>query len=133
MLRESKKTEMLPESETPPNTTLDPCRHCGAKCCHDLVMPIHKPRTADDIFELRWELQYDTVRVFIRSHRWYRIIHARCQYLDDQDRCTIYDKRPNRCRQMRPPECEHYGDFWEVLIKTPDELDAHLANGKRRR
>jgi len=133
MPKTSKKTAKSPKSRKPSKTALHPCRHCGAKCCHDLVQPIHKPRTADDIFELRWELQYDTVRAFIRSHRWYRIIHARCQYLDDHDRCTIYDRRPSRCRNMKPPECEHYGDFWEVMFRTPEELDAYLANGKPKR
>ena len=128
----SQRSSERPESPRPA-TALDDCLHCGAKCCHDLVRPINKPRTADDVDEMKWELQYDVVRVFIRSHRWYRIIHARCLYLDDHDRCTIYDRRHWRCRQMKPPECEHFGDYWEVMISTPEDLDAHLANGKLRR
>ena len=59
-------------------TTLGECQDCPALCCHDLVVPIDKPRTADDIEELKWELQYDTIRVFVRSHRWYRLIAGRC-------------------------------------------------------
>jgi len=115
-----------------PPTTLSVCRHCGAKCCHDLVMPIEKPKTAQDVDELKWELMYDTVGVFIRSHRWYRIIRGRCIYLDENDRCTIYDRRPKRCREMKPPDCEHFGEFYEVLINTPEELEAHLARTRRR-
>jgi len=121
-----------PRKRTRIPTALSACENCGAKCCHDLVMPIHKPRTDQDIDELKWELQYDTVRVFIRSHRWYRIIAARCMYLDADDRCTIYDRRPRRCREMKPPECENFGDFFDVMIATPAELDAYLAAGKRR-
>ena len=115
------------------DTALDDCLNCGAKCCHDLVQPILKPRTDDDVDELKWELQYDVVRVFIRSHRWYRLIRARCGYLDDHNRCTIYDRRPWRCRRMKPPECEHFGAFYEVMISTPEELDAYLRNGRPRK
>ena len=114
-------------------TTLGECAKCPALCCHDFVQPIDKPKTDDDIFELKWELQYDTIRVFIRSRRWYRIVAGRCLYLDDDDRCTIYERRPKRCRQLGPPECEARGDFFEVMISTPEELNEHLARSKSRR
>lgn len=89
-------------------------------------MHITKPRSRDDIDELKWELQYDTVRVFIRSYRWHRIIQGRCVYLDADDFCTIYDRRPSRCREHKPPDCEQYGEFYDVMISTPEELDEHL-------
>ncbi len=127
------KSNAQKKPSRPIRTALDTCHDCGAKCCHDLVMPIEKPKTADDIFELKWELQYHTVAVFVRSYRWYRIIRGPCQYLDSHDRCTIYERRPSRCRAMKPPECEHFGKFWDVIIETPEDLDAHLANGKRRK
>lgn len=117
---------------SPPPTTLDPCCRCGAKCCYDLVMPIDKPKTDSDVLELKWELRYDTVNVFIRSHRWYRIIKGRCLYLDRHDRCTIYERRPARCREMNPPDCENFGKFYETMITTPEELDEYLASRKRR-
>ena len=116
-----------------PKTTLPACQDCGAKCCHDLVMPIEKPKTDDDISELKWELQYDTVRVFIRSHRWYRLIQGRCIYLDANNRCTIYERRPRRCREMKPPDCEHFGEFWDVMITTPEELDEYFRLERERR
>ena len=113
-------------------TTLKECRDCPALCCHDLVEPLAKPKTAEDVSELKWELQYDTVGVFIRSHRWYRIIAGRCMYLDRNNRCTIYERRPKRCREMKPPECERFGEFYDVMITTPEELDEHLAKGRHR-
>jgi len=127
----AKKKRSRKTTKTP--TTLSVCNDCGAKCCHDLVMPIYKPRTPGDVDELKWELQYDTVRVFIRKHRWYRLIAGRCMYLDGDDRCTIYARRPRRCREMKPPECENFGDFFDVMIATPAELDAYLTGAKRRR
>lgn len=111
----------------PRQRMLDACNGCPAKCCHDLVMHITKPRTRDDIDELKWELQYDTVRVFIVNYRWHRIIAGRCMYLDEDNFCTIYDRRPKRCREHNPPDCEHYGEFYDVMISTPEELDEHLG------
>ena len=113
-------------------TTLSECEDCPALCCHDLVEPMDKPKTADDIFELKWELQYDTINVFVRSHRWYRIIAGRCMYLDRSNRCRIYERRPKRCRDMKPPECERFGEFYDVMITSPEELDEHLAKTRRR-
>jgi len=115
-----------------PRTTLEACNNCGAKCCHDLVMPIEKPKTDSDVFELKWELQYDTVNVFIRSHRWYRQVLGRCQYLDKHDRCTIYERRPRRCREMKPPDCENFGEYYDTMITTPEELEEYLESKKRR-
>ena len=130
--RTRNQTHRGPKAGEVPETTFKACATCGAKCCHDLVMPIDKPRTADDVAELKWELQYDTVRVYIRSHRWYRIIAGRCIYLDRNNRCTIYERRPRRCREIRPPDCEHFDDFYDVMIATPEELDSHLARTSRR-
>ncbi len=112
--------------------TRDPCDKCPALCCHDLVLPIQKPKTDDDVFELKWELQYDTVRVFVRSHRWYRIIKARCMYLTRDNLCRIYEKRPRRCRELNPPDCERFGEFYDAMISTPEQLEAYLARHKRR-
>ena len=130
-MAKAKKSRGAKRSSAPP-TTLSECNKCPAKCCHDLVQPIDKPKNEEDIFELKWELQYDTIRVYIRSHRWYRIIAGRCQYLNDHDRCTIYERRPKRCRELGPPECEACGDFFDVMISTPQELEAHLAKSPKR-
>lgn len=116
----------------PPRTALPICARCGAKCCYDLVIPIHKPKTPSDVEDLRWELQYDTVSIYIRSHRWYRLVKGRCMYLDRHNRCKIYSRRPRRCRDLGPPECERFGPFYEELFTSPDELDAYLARRKRR-
>ena len=113
-------------------TTVPVCETCGAKCCHDLVVPVRKPKTPGDVEDLKWHLMYESVHLFIRSHRWYLLFRTRCMYLDADNRCTIYERRPRRCRDMKPPDCEHFGDFYETIIRTPQELDAHLARAKRR-
>lgn len=107
------------------------CINCPAPCCHDLVIPTNKPRTESDIDEMKWHLQYDTVRVAVRSYRWYIAVRARCMYLNKNNRCSIYEKRPERCRRHMPPDCEKYGEWYDVLLSTPEELEDYLNNGKK--
>jgi len=107
------------------------CDDCPSKCCHDLNMWISSPKNNEDIEDLLWELQFDTVRIYIRNKRWYMLIKGKCMYLDKNLMCTIYDKRPQKCRDHNPPDCEHYGEFWDVMFETPDDLRKYIAKRKR--
>ena len=60
------------------------------------------------------------------------LVEGRCMYLGKGDRCTVYEKRPDKCRKHTPPDCERYGPFYDLLISTPDELEEYLASNKRK-
>jgi Fe-S-cluster containining protein len=107
-------------------TALDECSDCPALCCHDLSVTILKPANKKEIDDLMWHLNYDTVRVYIRNRRWHLLINGRCQYLDKKDLCTIYDRRFDTCRNHRPPHCERYDEWYDVLFTTPFELQDYL-------
>jgi Fe-S-cluster containining protein len=94
-------------------------------------MGIAAPRTRDEIDDLLWQIQFVTVRIYIRNRRWYMLIKGDCMYLDKDNRCTIYETRPDKCRNHRPPECEKYGDFWDIMFSTPQELEEYLKKRKR--
>lgn len=104
------------------------CYGCPSYCCHDLAMIITRPADRDEKDELKWQLQYDTVNICIRNHRWYILIKGRCIYLDKNNRCKIYDKRPDRCRRHNFPNCERTGKWYDTLISTPEELEAYLMH-----
>ncbi|MDP6107404.1 MAG: YkgJ family cysteine cluster protein [Candidatus Brocadiia bacterium] len=113
------------------------CGDCPSLCCHGFVMPIDRPRTKSEVEELKWHIQYDTVSCFIRNTRWHVLVEGKCQYLGKENLCVCYSTRPDRCRQHNPPDCERYGSFFDVMLQTPEELDAHLgkerARARRRR
>jgi Fe-S-cluster containining protein len=109
------------------------CRGCPALCCRDLCMRILKPETEQDISELRWQVQYDTVRIFITSNRWHLLIAGRCMHLRDDNLCAIYEDRPDKCRRHNPPDCERHGEFWDEMIETPEELDAWFERERKRK
>ena len=116
----------------------DICLECPAHCCRDLAMEISRPRTRSEIDSLKWSLQFDTVRVFIRNRQWHMLVDGKCMYLDKNNMCTIYENRPDTCRNHNPPDCELYGKFWDVMIKTPAQLEEYLRtprakNGRPRK
>jgi Fe-S-cluster containining protein len=48
---------------------------------------------------------------------------GRCQFLDADDRCTIYDDRPVNCRRFEcAPGFHHDGNHSEFLRRNPDVL-----------
>ena len=109
------------------------CEKCTAICCHNLAMDITRPRTKHDKELLRWYLFYNTVNIYIKDHRWHLLMEARCIYLTKKSRCSIYPQRPQVCRDHSINECERTGEWYDVLIKTPEEFDAYFKKKQRKR
>ena len=109
------------------------CQGCPSLCCRDMVAPIDKPKNRFELDELKWQLQYDTIRVFIVSRRWHLLAAGRCMHLTQKNWCRIYEDRPQKCRVHNPPDCEHYGEFWDVMFNTPDELEAYMEKERKKR
>ncbi len=105
-----------------------PCGRCHANCCkqngHDFAVLL----TND---EARRFAPFAVRMNFERAGR--RLVEAvlpyvdgRCQFLDDEDRCRIYDDRPAACRTF---ECVEYfnaagvGAHGRFLRLNPDVLE----------
>ncbi|MGD9401716.1 MAG: YkgJ family cysteine cluster protein [bacterium] len=114
-------------------TTNEICSQCPSLCCKNLSMMIYRPENRSEVEDLKWQLRFDTVSVYIRSHRWYLLIEGRCMYLADDGRCLEYDGRPDKCRRHNPPDCEFFGEFYDVMIETPEELEDYLNKKKKRK
>ena len=107
-------------------TDLEACNDCPAMCCHDLTIDIKKPRTNYDLGVLMWKLNYENIGIYIRNRRWHMIVKSKCQYLGEDNLCTIYEKRDDICRNHMPPNCERFGEWYDVMFTTPYELEAHI-------
>jgi len=105
---------------------------CNAICCNDLAVQIYKPVTKVEKEDLRWHLFFEGVKVFIANRKWHLLVHSRCRYLSKANRCTIYDQRPDRCRNHNYPDCELEGKYYEVMIETPEQFDAYFEKAKSR-
>jgi Fe-S-cluster containining protein len=103
------------------------CRSCPAICCKNLALAIGKPANKKEIDDLKWQLHFTNVKVYIRHHHWYQWIKSRCMYLSSDNKCTIYDRRPDICRKHNPPDCEKFGEFYDDMLSTPEDLDNYMA------
>ena len=112
-------------------TFIDDCSSCPAMCCHDLSINIKKPRNLGQIAELKWQLNYENVGIYVRNLRWHLIIKSKCRYLGDDNLCTIYEERDEVCRDHKPPYCERYADWYDIMFTTAEELDAYLTAERR--
>lgn len=121
------------KKRTKSSKSKDKCMECSALCCRNLAMLILKPRTKTDIQEVKWYLHFDTVSVFIRNHRWYILVRGNCIYLDKNNMCTIYERRPERCRRHPAADCEMTGDYYDVMFNTPEEFEKYLRKDKKKR
>ncbi len=109
------------------------CEDCPALCCCDLEEDILRPTTSEEVDNLKWELYFENTKIFIRNKRWYQLTLGRCMYLDKNNLCTIYDQRPQTCRDHKPPDCEFYGNIYDTMFETPDDLQKFIDKEKKRR
>jgi len=114
-------------------TTKETCEGCPALCCSDLEESILRPRTIEEVSNLRWELHFVNTRVFVRNGRWYKLGLGKCMYLNDKNLCSIYEKRPQFCRDHKPPGCEFYGPIYDVVMGHPEGLDRFIRKERAKK
>ena len=85
------------------------CEHCVAACCRYLALPIDKPTTKRDFDDIRWYLMHENVTVFVEDGDWYIQYQTRCKSLGPDNRCTIYDTRPQICEEYKANGCDYQG------------------------
>ena len=108
------------------------CQDCPSICCENLALEIDGPVNKKEIADLRWQLHFDTVKVYIKSRRWYQWVKGTCRYLTKSKKCSIYEDRPSLCRKHNPPDCELFGTFYDIMFCTPEELDNYFSKKTKR-
>ncbi|MCH8923367.1 MAG: YkgJ family cysteine cluster protein [Planctomycetes bacterium] len=102
------------------------CDYCPAKCCRYFAMPIDEPETQEDFEYVRWYLLHQGATVFTEDDTWYLLVHAVCKHLGEDNRCGIYETRPQICRDYSTDDCE-YEDHWcyERYLETPEQVSEY--------
>jgi len=83
------------------------CEHCTAACCRYLAIPLDKPTTKRDYDDIRWYLMHEKLLVFVEDGDWYIQFHTKCKNLGADNRCTVYDTRPEICREYQAKDCDY--------------------------
>jgi Fe-S-cluster containining protein len=103
-------------------------------CCRYFALPIDNPDTAKDFDDIRWYLCHENVVVFVEKRQWYVGILNRCKHLLDDNRCGIYENRPDICRGYSTKDCDyHGGDYgFSKLFTSAEQLREYAIKRLKR-
>jgi Fe-S-cluster containining protein len=122
-------TAVLPHKprreHVPADTCL--CEYCTAKCCRYFALPIEPPETFKDFEYIRWFLLHDRATVFKEDEDWYLLVHTQCRHLQPDNRCGIYETRPNVCREYSTKDCEYEDDWtYDFYLETSEQVAEYM-------
>lgn len=119
-----KRAKMLRE-DLPKGECL--CDYCNAKCCRYFALPIDTPDTTRDLDFMRWFLLHDKASIFVEDDDWYLLVHTDCKHLQSDNRCGIYETRPEICREYSTDNCEYDEDStYEKYFETPEQVAEYM-------
>jgi len=106
------------------------CDRCTALCCRYFALGIDEPETPEEFDDIRWYLAHENVHVFIEDDEWYLSVQTRCQNLQDDNKCGIYEDRPKICREYSTDNCDYYtGQYdFEQYFTQPEQLEAYAQS-----
>src|SRR5262245_29681168 len=112
------------------------CEYCTAKCCRYFAVTIETPEDRTDFEYIRWFLLHDRAAVFKEDEDWYLLVHTQCRHLQPDNRCGIYETRPQVCRDYSTKDCEFDDDWtYDFYLETSDQVSEYVEavlpqNGK---
>ncbi len=113
------------------------CEYCTAKCCRYFALPIETPEDLADFEYIRWFLLHERATVFKEDDDWYLLVHTDCRHLQDDNRCGIYDTRPQVCRDYSTKDCEYEDDWtYDFYLERPEQVAEYMRSrpaGRRRK
>ena len=113
------------KSEVPPERL---CEFCDAKCCRYFALPIDKPSTFEEFDYVRWYLLHEGASVFVEDGDWFLLVHSPCKELGPDNRCQIYETRPQICREYSTTRCEYDDLFlFEQYFETPEQVEEYAV------
>jgi Fe-S-cluster containining protein len=119
------RTTQVPREQVPADQCL--CEYCTAKCCRYFALPLETPETFEEYEFIRWFLLHDRASVFQEDGDWYLLVHTTCKHLQPDNRCGIYETRPQICRDYTTDNCE-YSDDWvyDFYLETSEQVGEYM-------
>ena len=120
-----------------------PCHLCPARCCQYFALQIDAPITPEEHDQIRWFLAHERVVVWMQEGEWYLEVQNRCKNLQADNRCAIYETRPQICRDYGLPDgdegpCEFFTDdaTYDLYFDSSESFEVwsreQLARRERR-
>ena len=113
-----------------------PCGACGGTCCGYVAIGIDSPRSVTGRENIRWFLLHDKVAVYVAHNKdWFIEFTTPCTALNNKKRCSVYERRPNVCRNYGTAhgDCEYYDTPFIEKFTTLEQFENWLAARKNRK
>ena len=108
-----------------------PCLSCGL-CCSYVAVDCEDPSTLRGATNILWYLYHDGVSVYTDGEDWMVTFDTRCRHLQDDNKCRIYDTRPEICREFDETSCEvNADDLGTTFVDVPEFLTWLEQNNRR--
>ncbi len=116
-------------------SSLDKCTKCNAHCCRHVAVGINTPKSKRDFDNIRWYLLHKNVWVSIDLEgNWLLEFRTPCRHIKGNYECSIYEKRPDICRDYPAKDelCEGETDepSYSELFKCAEDLQKFLSKIK---
>jgi Fe-S-cluster containining protein len=90
-------------------------------------LPIETPTEHSDFDFMRWYLLHDRASVFVEDETWYLLVHTVCKHLQKDNRCGIYQTRPQICRDYTTASCEYDDDaVYDLYFETAEQVSEYM-------
>ena len=103
------------------------CDYCTAKCCQYFALALDTPETYAEFDFIRWYVLHQETSLFTEDGTWYLVVHQSCSALLPDNRCGIYEIRPQICRDYTTDNCEYEPDgTYDQLFETWEQLNEYM-------
>ena len=76
---------------------------------------------------IRGFLLHERATVLKENEDWYLLVHTTCRHLQDDNRCGIYETRPQVCRDYTTKECEYEDDWtYDFYLERPEQVAEYI-------
>ena len=118
-----------------------PCPLCPAICCNYIAVEIDKPTSKTQFEQLRWYLMHEKINVFVDEGEWFLQVWSRCDNLNRDNTCAIYETRPEICREYGTDKkgevnCHAVAkknEEYDLLFTEPAQIEAYYTKWYEKR
>ena len=125
----SKKPLKVKKTSAANSSTLHDSHDCSKcdLCCTYLNITVDKPKSEKDVKNLLWYVYHDNCHLNLdEDGGWSVVFHNRCDMLDQNGLCGIYERRPSICRSFSSNNC--HGTEYDNSVKEYFPTDKTLLS-----
>jgi Fe-S-cluster containining protein len=127
--RKSRSLPVIAQSRSQPGQL--PCLSCGL-CCTYIAVEIDDPSTLRGATDILWYLYHHGVAVYFDGDEWMVQLETSCRHLQADNRCAIYETRPQICREFDETSCEVNAEELGTTFYTARDFLLYLEQHHKR-